>query len=203
MKQGKNKNPRHQKENDFNKQLLNKKQLKLILFLAFLGAIYHFYIEPKQIGYDSRYLVYVFILPTIVGAAVIGIYRRQFLSNQFSRGKGFLLRIFMMFFYLLQGLVFSYISFGQLTKMSWVFACFLKAKDKGEETLYCDVARFYTGRQSAVEFKFKGHSERFRVPYSEIKPYKSDPPSNYYLKIKAAKGLWDYYRVQDWIVQQK
>lgn len=183
---------------------LEKKHYRIIIGLMIFGVVYHYFIEPTTIGHDNRYLIYIFLLPTIIGIIVFGIYRRQFLINQFSTKKGFILWTFMIFYYLTQGIIFSYLSFGQVAKISWDYFNYETIKQNSEEVLNCQITKFWSGRRnSGIYFKFKNRNENFRVRYSTIKEFENKNVNNYYLRIKATKGLWNYYKVNDWEIKQK
>jgi hypothetical protein len=199
----KNKNFKSKKKFIQNEKNLEKKHYRIVVGLMVTSIIYYLFIEPKTIGHDDRYLIYIFLLPTIGGAILLGIYRRQFLINRFSTNKGFILWSFMIFFYLAQGILFSYLSFGQLAKISWDYCNYTVAKNNNEETLYCDIRRFWTGKRPSIDFTFNDRNERFRVEYSDIKPYKDKDYKNYKLKINATEGIWNYYTVHGWTIVQK
>jgi hypothetical protein len=199
------------KKNNFNsknkfiqdEKNLEKKHYRIIIGLMVTYVVYTIFIEPKTIGHDERYLIYIFLLPTIGGAILLGTYRRQFLINRFSTYKGFILRSFMILFYLAQGVLFSYLSFGQIAKISWDYCNYTVTKNNNQETFYCDIRRFRTGKRSRIDFKFNGRHESFRVSYSDIKAFKDENFTNYELKINATKGIWNYYTVNEWIIVQK
>lgn len=173
------------------------------------GFAYYWFVEPKTIGHDIRYAIYIFWLPTIIGMLTLGIYRRQFLINRFATNKGFVLGTFMVFFYLLQGLIFSYISFGQIAKMSWDYANFQVAKENTTEKVECEVTKFWTRantnkfQSDAVFFEFKNRSESLKVSYESIKQYKDKNPENYLVDIDARRGIWNYYLVDNWTIKEK
>ncbi len=182
---------------------LEKKHLRLIYFFGILAAAYYYFIEPKTIGHDKRYLIFIFILPTLIGMIALGIYRRQFLINRFSTNKGFILWAFMIFFYLLQGVIFSYISFGQVGKIGWDYCNYKVTQQNSEECLKCPITRLWTGRRPSIDFKFAKRHESFRVSYQSIKQYKDINVNELKLNIKATKGLWNYYTVSEWNIEQK
>lgn len=183
---------------------LEKKHIWLIYLFGIIAAAYYFFIEPTTIGHDRRYLIYIFLLPTIFGMIVLGIYRREFLVNRFSQNKGFILWTFMLVFYLGQGFIFSYISFGQAAKMGWDYVNYRATQENQEETLICPVADFRTGkRQDYIDFKFNGKYESLKVSYSTFRDYQGKNPNDYFLRINATKGLWSYYTVNGWTIEYK
>jgi len=183
---------------------LEKIHYRILIGLMVFGIVYYLFLEPKTIGHDIRYTIYIFLLPTILGLLILAVYRRQFLINKFSTNKGFTLWTFMTIFYLLQGLLFSYLSFGQVAKISWDILNSQTAKQNTEEVFDCQVSRFWTGKHSNnIDFLFKDRHNKFDVQYKTIKDYLNTNPDDYYLKITARKGLWDYYLVERWDIKNK
>lgn len=110
----------------------------------------------------------------------------------------------MTFFYLLQGFLFSYLSFGQVAKMSWDYLNYQTGNQNLSEQVTCNVTRFWAKRRPySFDFEFNGESESFRVPYRDVKPYRDKDPKLYELEIKVRKGLWNYYLVDSWRVLEK
>ena len=182
-----------------------KVHYRIVIGLMILFVAYRFFIEPTTIGHDGRYAIYIFWIPTLVGMLVLGIYRREFLINRFLTNKGFVLRTFLICFYLIQGVLFSFLSFGQVAKISWDYVNHEVTKRNYEETLRCPITRFWIGTRasSTVDFNFNGRSERLKVRYSTIKKYEEENEADYYLKIIVTKGLWNYYTVKEWHIERK
>lgn len=194
----------HTKQFIQTEQKLRKKHYWLIVALIILGWAYYGFIEPETIGHDIRYSIYIFWLPTIVGVLILGFYRRRFLINRFAVNKGIVLQAFMAFFYLAQGFLFSYLSFGQMAKMSWDYFNYKAVMQNTEETFVCPITRFSTssgkGTRPGIDFKWKGRHERLNAARSQIKPYENQRATDYQLKINATKGIWNYYTVNDWTI---
>lgn len=183
---------------------LEKRHYSIIIGLMISYATYYFFFEPNLIGHDSRYTIYIFLLPTLLGLLTLAVYRRKFLIIKFSTNKGFTLRTFMTVFYLIQGLLFSYLSFGQVAKISWDILNNRTSKQNIEEVFDCKITRFWTGRRSNnIDFLFNNRHNKFDVQYKTIKDYLNTNPDDYYLKITARKGLWNYYLVEHWDIKTK
>lgn len=183
---------------------LDKKHYRILIGLAIFAWAYYYFFEPKTIGHDIRYNIFIFWIPTIIGTITIGIYRRQFLANKFATNKSFALRLFMIAFYLIQGFIFSYLSFGQVAKISSDIVNRQTANGNPNESLVCNVTRFWSKRKSyKIEFKFNDKYERLQVSYQTIKNYIEENPKDYAITIQAQKGLWNHYFVNDWTIQKK
>ncbi|RYE53466.1 MAG: hypothetical protein EOP48_14335 [Sphingobacteriales bacterium] len=182
---------------------LEKKHSKIFIGLAIFACAYYYFFQPKTIGNDIRYNIFIFWLPTLIGTLTIGIYRRKFLLSKFSTNKGFTLWTFMTVFYLLQGFISSYLSFGQVAKISWDIVSWQNANENQTESLVCKVARFRSERQYAIEFEFDGKHERIYVDYQTLKPYVDESPKEYEITIEAQKGLWNYYFVNNWTLRKE
>ncbi len=177
--------------------------IRLIYFFGIITAAYYYFLEPRTIGHDKRYLVYILILPTLIGMIALGLYRRKFLIDRFLKNRGIGLWIFMVFFYLLQGIIFSYISFGQIAKIGWDYCNYKVIQKNSEEYITCPITRLWTGRRPSIDFKFADRSESFRVSYQSIKQYENTSIDSLSLIITARKGLWNFYTVSEWNIEMK
>ena len=180
---------------------LEKKHYRIIICLLIFGVIYYF-IQPKTIGHDIRYSIYIFWLPTIIGMIALGFYRRQFLINLFATNKGIILRSFLVVFYLIQGLFISYLSFGQIAKVSWDYYNFKTVKENTENTFECPITKFWIGKNPCIYFTFNGRQESIIMNYKSIKDY-AQKENNYKLTIKATKGVWNFYTLNNWTIERK
>lgn len=185
-------------------KMLEKVHYRVLIGLMLFGVVYYLYWEPTTIGHDSRYTFYIFLLPTLLGLLTLAVYRRKLLINKFSMNKSFKLWTLMTIFYLIQGLLISYLSFGQIAKISWDILNTRTAKKNIEEVFDCKITRFWTGKSSNnIDFIFKDRNNNFNVHYNNIKEYLETNPDDYYLKITARKGLWNYYLVESWEIKAK
>lgn len=177
----------------------DKIHYKILIGLLIIGVLYYLFFEPNLIGNDSRYTYYIFLTPLIIGVLVLLLYRQDYLRFKFNSFKNLQTKIFMLFFYGLQGILFSYLIFGQIAKISWDILNKSAAKENSEEVIICKISKFWTSKSSnQIEFQFENKLERFNVSYSTIKPYLKTNPKDYYLKIEANKGIWNYYLVNNW-----
>jgi len=167
------------------------------------GAGYYYLIEPQTIGHDTRYNMYIFWLPTIIGVLALAIYRRRFLTNQFSINKGAVLWTAMILLYLVEGFMVSYLSFGQVSKISWDILNERVCRENKTETFTFDVTEFNRWRSPSVNFRFNGKLERIYLPYSAIKEYKDEDPKDYELTLEVNKGIWNFYKLKSWELTRK
>lgn len=183
---------------------LEKKHYSILIGLMVFGAGYYYFNESKTIGHDIRYSIYIFWLPTIIGIVTLAIYRRKFLITKFSTNKGVVLWTFMIFFYLLQGFIFSYLSFGQIAKISWDILNERAIQQNQIVTLRCDVTRFWTKRRPySIDFKFNGKRESIIADYQTLKEYINENPKDYEIEIELNKGIWNYYKLNSWTLSKK
>jgi hypothetical protein len=185
-----------------NEKRLEKVHYRIIVGLTIFAAFYHFLIQPKTIGHEPWYSIYIFGLSTAIGILILGIYRRQFLIYRFTANKSVFLRGFVVLFYLLQGLLFSYISFGQAAKIAWDYCNYRTVQQNSKEVLICPITRFYIGMGSRIDFKFRSRTEYFTTKYSTIKEY-NKREEDFFIRIIAIKGLWNYYTVCEWTIERK
>lgn len=182
----------------------NRLHYAIILAFMFLGAVYHFFIAPVIIGHDSRYSLCIFWLPVVCGILVLGVYRKQFLIYRYSADKALVYRAFVVGFYLLQGFIFSYLSFGLIARVAWDTYNYRVASENPVEEIERDVSEFWTGRgPSKVYFDFNGRSESLNSGYRKLSTYQKGNPANYVIRIRAQKGVWGYYVVKGWHLEKK
>jgi len=184
---------------------LAKKHYRIVIGLLIFGCIYYYFIQPKTIGHDINYNIYIFWIPTLTGLIALSIYRRQFLINEFNIQQKIALKGFKLLIYLLEGIVVSYLIFGQIANISWNTINQNVAKDNPVETINCELTKFFTGRKSnnGMYFKFHDRSEKIKTDYQTIKYYLDKNPNNYKLEIKVQKGIWNHYLLKDWTIKQK
>lgn len=182
---------------------LEKQHYAVIVGLMAFAVVYHYFVEPTTIGNDSRYSIFVFWLPTLTGMLILGFYRRHFLLNRFKTHKGLVWWAFMTVFYSVQGILFSYLSFGQLAKVSWDIINYQVAQQRLEETIQCEVTRFWSKRRPSVDFMVEGNYESFPISYQELKVYETEAVADYLVNLKAQKGIWNYYIVNEWSIVKK
>lgn len=169
----------------------------LILAMVFCILNYTFY-EDNTIGHDVRYIIYVFCVPLIVGILFFGIYRRDFLIKTYLSVKETYAKIYVVGFYLLQGIIVSYLSFGQIANVMWNYLNKKEAEKNNIELIYCNVTGFYTKKNPDVSFKFKNETEVFSVNSETNRKNYNRNPKDYQLEITVQKGIWNYYIVKHW-----
>jgi len=169
----------------------------LISALIFFILNYSFF-ENETIGHDIRYNVYIFWLPIIVGLIFFGIYRKDFLIRKYTGFKETYAKIYVIAFYLLQGILFSYLSFGQIAGVMWNYINKNEAEKNPTEIINCKITGFYTRKNPHVSFKFKNRTEVFRVSSEMNRQNYNRNPKDYELEITIQKGIWNYYLVKHW-----
>jgi len=197
-----------EKKKFIQKEKKNQKKYGLILILLMIfGAIYFLYFRPKTIGHNFKYNIFIFWTPTLLGITLMGIYRRKFLLNQFSRNKGLILWIFLTLFYLAEGAIYSYLSLGQLADITWNIVNTKISNKSPTETFDCQVTNFDLGGHGVlfkkILFDFKTNRERVYISNETSNILSGKKPKNYRIKIECRKGIWDYYTLTDWTLIEK
>lgn len=186
-----------------NENVIAHKHFNLIYFFGLLTVIYYYFFAPETIGHDNRYIIFIVIVPTLVGIITLGLYRKQFLKYRILNNKGFALRTFVVSFYLIQGVIFSYITFGLVAKIGWDYFNNMATRNNHEETLTCPIIKIWTGRRPSIYFSFNNSTENIKVQHSMIKMYEGIDINMLCLKIKATKGVWNYYSVNNWNIEDQ
>jgi|GEM_PF-1819897 len=177
--------------------------LRLIGVMVAIDAVYYYAIGPETFGYDTRYTIFVWAAPTVAGMVALGWYRRAFLLDKFRDDKSWFYRLVVVIFYLVQGAIFSSLSFGQLARMGWDLANYQAAKNAPVTVVECTVGRFWTSKRPKVEFYLDGHFESIPARYSDLQPYIGLDPGRYKVRMHVQKGIWNYYTLKDWQIVKK
>ncbi|WP_123947547.1 hypothetical protein [Flavobacterium reichenbachii] len=158
----------------------------------------YMFFEDITIGYDIRYIIYIFCLPLIVGIVFFGIYRKEFLIRMYLSVNETYAKIYVIGFYLIQGIIVSYLSFGQITSVIWNCINKKEAEKNKIEIVSYNVTDFYTRKNPHVTFKFKNRTEILKVSSETNRKNQDRNPKDYQIEITTQKGIWNYYIVKHW-----
>jgi hypothetical protein len=170
----------------------------LLIFALIFCIVNLAFIESETIGHDERYVIYIFWLPTIIGIIFFGLYRREFLIRKYLSFKKTYDKIYVIGFYLLQGILVSYLSFGQTASVIWNYLNKKESEKNMTEIINCKVTGFYTKKNPEVSFEFKNQTEVFNVSSETNRENYNRNPKDYELEITVQKGIWNYYIVKHW-----
>ncbi|MBZ4037652.1 hypothetical protein K6T82_23020 [Flavobacterium sp. 17A] len=194
---------RNQKKTE--KRILKNKEKKidLIHYILLIAALILFilnytFFTSKTIGHDVRYTIYVLWLPLITGVLFLGIYRKDFLIKKYRSFNETYAKIYVIAFYLIQGIFVSYVTFGQIASTTWNYLNKKEAAKNKIEIINCKVTGFYTKKNPDVSFQFKNRIEVFEVSSEMNRENYNRNPKDYKLEIKVEKGIWNYYVVTYW-----
>ncbi len=166
-----------------------------------IGIVQYYFFDPTTIGHDNRYTLYVFLLPTLIGILALAFYRKDFLLHKLTISEKLIGKFLIIIFYIIQGFLFSFLSIGLISKLTFNYINNDIAKQNQTKIITCKITRFWSGRRPSINFKYGNRSDKFRVNYKTIKEYEDKQPDNFKLEIKARKGLWNYYLVDDWTIK--
>lgn len=170
----------------------------LLIFAMIFCVVNLAFIESKTIGGDNRYEIYIFLLPTLIGILFFGIYRKDFLIGKYLSFKETYAKIYVIGFYLIQGILVSYLSFGQIASIIWNYINKNEAEKNPTEIVICKVTGFYTKKNPDVRFDFKNQTEVFNVSSETNRENYTRNPKDYEIEITVQKGIWNYYIVKHW-----
>lgn len=206
-KKGKNPYPSNKKvKAERAKEIADNKAYWLFIVLLVLNGGYDLIFEAKTIGSDPRYLFYIVLLPTFLGIVLLAYYKRA-LIRALPAKKSVFLQLYYLLSYTVKALVISYISLGFLAKVTWNEFNKNHASTQKSEFFICDISQFkdYDQSRNAPKIRFHFQHEKESVDTDEhfIANYLNEDPKHYYLEVKAKKGLWNYYILEDWTVIAK
>jgi hypothetical protein len=182
----------HTKEKRINKHINSAFILFLIMWVIFYG-----FIEPKLIGRDIRYTIMVVCLPIVIGLIALIIYRYKFLLFTYQKTKGFWTKMVTGIFYLVFGLMFSFVSLGLFANILWGWLNKMEADKSPTELVVCPVSKFVSRKKrDYVDFQFKGRSEQ--IITKKAGEFASENPKNYQIELTLQKGIWNHYLVKNW-----
>ncbi len=188
-------------------QNFDKKAYRWFIAALIVAVVYYFFIEPTTVGSDYRYGLFIFWIPIISGIIFFGWYRREFLLKQYVASKGFVLKSFIIGFYLMQGAVISMVTFRQVAQMGWDLVLVIEAKDEPRETFEFTVTEFGRSRgkstRAYVDFEMNGHKESFYTRYKSIKNYIDEDPRDFKVHFQGQQAVWGYYIVNHWEILKK
>ena len=182
---------------------VDKKLYYILVIVAIVGYVYTYFISPKTIGLDYRYTLVVNLMPILIGVIILAYLRRSFLISNFLESKKIGIRIFMVCWFTVQGILFSFFSFGLVAKMIWDYTNFLTTKNKVTFTIDCPVDRFWCGKKCKIEFYYKKNYEYIEVSKSTLNFINDIKEEDYYLKLKGKSGCWNCFIVEEWSVEEK
>jgi len=174
--------------------------------LSVIWIIHYIFFEVKTIGGDSRYLIYIFLLPTIIGALIIALYEKKMLVKEFKSEDDLLAKVINMFFTYLGLMLFSYLSFGTLANATWNQLNVTEGNKNKIEYIECEISQFQNASSNSddkIWFYFKGNKESVSVDYQLIKPYLDKNTNDYSIVLKVREGMWENYIIENWNIEDK
>ncbi|MFN8250750.1 MAG: hypothetical protein U0V75_02620 [Ferruginibacter sp.] len=181
-----------------------KKREKLYIRLFYLGiflwVMKAIFFSAVTIGHDSRYFIFVFLIPVLAGLMGQFLLWRKSVMGDIRETKGVFGKIKVSLLYLCIGIFCSYISAGLVAESAWETANRQAAAVNPEETMEFTVTRFRYGKNAAIEFRFRNRSEHINTNSRSIAAYKNSAPGRYSISLEVQKGIWGYYIVNSWHV---
>lgn len=194
----------HRKKFLKNEKRLEKKHGRIFIGLCVFACLYYLFIEPFYIGHDIRYTIFVFWLPVTLGVVALAIYRWPFLLLRLQEERNYLMRLLLVLFWLVQGLITPYLSAGQVSKITWDILNETAVQKSVTTMMRCDIKKISTAKNGAhIYFIFNGKQENLKVSYSDVAAYLHENPKNYRLFVKVKAGYWNHYKVDEWEIIQK
>lgn len=131
----------------------------------------------------------------------LAIYRKEFLLHKLTISEKIIGKFLIIIFYTFQGFLFSLLSIGLISKITFNYLNIESAKHNTTEIINCEITRFWAGRRPSIDFKYDNIHTRFSVSYKTLKEYEGKQPNDYKLVISARKGIWNYYLVDNWAIK--
>lgn len=182
---------------------LQRMHYNLLITAMISFVLSYIFLRNTTIGHDARCVVYIFCVPVIIGLLFFGIYRREFLIKTYLSFNKTFDKLYMIGFFLLQGVLVSYLSFGQIAWITWSYLNKKEAEKNKIEIISCDVTGFYLKKNPHVSFEFNNRTEVFSVTTEMNRENYNRNPKDYKVEITVQKGIWNYYVVKNWELKNK
>jgi hypothetical protein len=166
----------------------------LILFLLLM------ILSPRSIGYDSRFIVFIILLPIALGTIPLLIYQSKITEAWIgtSNYKETLWeKILFQGFYFLCSAFFAFSTISVPAQIGFEIANFYTAKGNKQETIIVPVDEFHEDQGKSdsdqIRFHFNNHYESINVSEENTTRYIIESATKHRIKLKLRKGLWNYY----------
>jgi len=184
---------------------LDKKTYIIVTGLVIINLVCNFF-EPEIIGHNNKYILYFFAVPVTAGILFLAYFFRKRLFHEYKECRFLSDKILVPCFFLLMGLFFSYLTFGLAGDLTWVYLNKTAAKKNQTEVVTCRINKFannsYRRGGAKMYFTFQNRSESFNISNTMFKEYKGSAPKNYQLKIEGRKGIWNYFIVDSYELEE-
>jgi hypothetical protein len=207
------KNKPHLKPNLVNKTKQKKREefyYKYFITTLVIGVIHYYFFESHYLGSDTRYDLFVFWIPVIVGFTLIVWY--NILSIDWNdilptikKEKNIFYKIIYVPFLFLMHFMLSIMIFWIPSNIIWDSINKIQSNKNDIEMYTLKVDNFHhsTGKSGSnqIRFIFNGEYESIKVSYQDIKPYLDQNPNDFQVIIEVKKGIWNYYVLQTWDIE--
>jgi hypothetical protein len=186
-----------------NKKKTSNRNFIILAGLTVLFVVYRSYFKAETIGSDSRYLLFIFLIPTFLGIVILGFIKREFLKSQLKDAKGILQKGFLILLYIIQGFLFSYLSVGLFADVIWDNLNKKTADLNFTEIIDCKIAKINSGTSKTspnIYFMLHGNYERLSIDHETYGKYYDTKIADLNLQITVRKGIWNYYILDEWTI---
>jgi hypothetical protein len=173
----------------------------ILVGLVVLSVVYRSYFQIETIGSDYRYFLIIFLIPTVLGILILGIIKKEFLKTILKDSKGLFSKGFLIFLYIGQGFLFSYLSVGLLANVIWDNLNKKTADLNPIEFIDCKIEKINSGTSKTspnVNFLFHDKSESISIDHKTYGKYYDSKLTDLTLQISVRKGIWNYYVLDEW-----
>ncbi|WP_120274789.1 hypothetical protein [Mangrovibacterium diazotrophicum] len=181
-----------------------KLTISILIGLVIIWVLYRKFLEPETIGGDSRFYIFVFLIPTLLGIIILGFIRIRFLREKWNESKSLIAKIPLVLLYIVQGFLFSYLSIGLTSMGIWDYLNQRNASQSVSETVDCQIIKINSGTSRTppnINFEFMGKEERINIDAGVYGQYFETNPNTIELQLTIKKGIWDYYIIERWKIK--
>ncbi len=166
-----------------------------LIYWVYVGlalTVLQYLLELQIVGLSTTYSLLIYWIPTLLGLIVLAVLRWPYLLRRMAATKGILWKVGLTLFFLVQGLLFSYCSFGLVARTTAELLNRAKAENCFSTTERYPIAEAFNRRgrrgsrtRSYVEFEREGKREQIRTGrISELSQQRWYPPFDIVLETK-------------------
>ena len=204
MKQRKFKEKQEKKEAQRKQKRANKISGRILITGMILFILLMIF-SPRSVGYDSRFIVFIILLPIALGTIPLLIYQSKLteaLGWTSDYKEALWEKIAFQGVYLLSSIFFSFFTLSVPVQIGFEAANFYTAKGSKQETVIVTVDEFHEDQGKSdsdqIEFHFNNHYESIKVSEENITRYIIESATKHRIKLKLRKGIWNHYLVDDY-----
>ncbi len=182
------------------------KTVYLLVILVIINFLIRNVYSTETIGGKSGYFIYFFLIPTIIGIAIISFLKLSFLKQKLNEAKSLIDKFGLSIIYLIQGFLFSFLTFGLISNIIWTSLTLNNTSGDNSIFIDCPITDIndksrYT--QAHIYFTFNKEPERLDLNYNLYLKYYKSETKDLKVSLELQPVILDYFVIKDWQILKK